>query len=30
LQDLLAMQELDVHVTVAAAQMELPMAKSAK
>jgi hypothetical protein len=28
LQDLIAMQELDVHVTIAAAQMELPMAKA--
>lgn len=26
LQDLIAMQELDVHVTIAAAQMDLPMA----
>lgn len=28
LQDLLAMQELDVRVTIAAAQLELPIAKT--
>ena len=28
LQDLIALQELDVHVTITAQQMELPMAKA--